>query len=188
MADIRIGIRAAEPRDAADLANVWNCPGVVAGKRQLPRRSVEHHREGLEKQEPSVHRLVAVVDNRVLGLLNLHVETNPRRRDCGWFGIGGHDADQGQGMGRYQLARPGDDAHQRVDWATTDDDVDRSLGAMLRIAQDVLGSDDMIGYDQRTTARRAARSALCGGADPSAHAGIRRRDRSRLPARLYLAT
>jgi len=102
MADIHI--RAAEPRDAADLADVWNCPGVVAGTLQLPWRSVEHQREGLEKQEPGVHRLVAVVDNRVVGLLGLHVETNPRRRDCAWFGMGVHDAYQGQGMGRALLA------------------------------------------------------------------------------------
>ncbi len=97
MADIQI--RAAEPRDAEDLTALWNCPGVIADTLQLPWRSLEERRERLLQRSPDRHPLVAVVDGRAVGMLVLLVEHGARRRDCGNFGMGVHDAYQGQGIG-----------------------------------------------------------------------------------------
>jgi L-phenylalanine/L-methionine N-acetyltransferase len=94
-----VQIRAAEPRDAEDLAELSNCPGVIAGTLQLPWRSVENRRARLNERSPDRHTLVAVVDERVVGSLTLHLETNPRRRHCANFGLAVHDAYQGQGVG-----------------------------------------------------------------------------------------
>ncbi len=94
-----VQIRALEPTDAEDLAQLFNCPGVIAGTLQLPWRSVEHWRERVAQQTPDRHRLVAVVDARVVGQLDLHIQQNPRRRHCAAIGMAVHDDYQGQGIG-----------------------------------------------------------------------------------------
>jgi putative acetyltransferase len=102
MADVQI--RAAEPRDAEDLAEVWNCPGVVAGTLQLPWRSVEHRRERLARADPDTHLLVAVIEGRAVGMLGLHLEPNPAAvavRGSAWAS---HDASRGQGVGSALMA------------------------------------------------------------------------------------
>ena len=92
-------IRAAEPDDAQDLAALFTCPGVVAGTLQLPFQSVEQRRERLEQPPPGTHQLVAVVDERVVGMLGLHVEQGPRRAQCASFGMAVHDDFRGRGIG-----------------------------------------------------------------------------------------
>jgi len=99
-----IQIRAADPHDAADLTELFNCPGVIAGTYRLPWRSVEEQRERLAHQHPDRHWLVAVVDGRVVGMLGLHLEPNPRRRHCADMRISVHGAYQGQGVGTALLA------------------------------------------------------------------------------------
>ena len=94
-----VTIRAAEPDDADDLALLFNAPGVVAGTLQLPFQSVEQRRERLEQPPPGTHNLVAVVDERVVGMLGLHVPQAPRRSHTASFGMAVHDDFQGQGIG-----------------------------------------------------------------------------------------
>ena len=103
MATGGILIRAREPEDVAAIAEILNCPGVVAGTLQLPLRSVAERRERLA-QQADVHSLVAEVDGRVVGTLGLHVEANPRRRHCGSIGMAVHDGFQGRGVGTSLLA------------------------------------------------------------------------------------
>jgi len=100
----QILIRAREPGDTEAITEIMNSPRVVAGTLQLPLRSVAEQRERLEQPHPNVHRLVAEVDGRVVGILGLHLETNPRRRHCGGIGMAVHDAFQGQGVGTALLA------------------------------------------------------------------------------------
>jgi putative acetyltransferase len=99
-----ITIRAAEPDDAQELAALFTCPGVVAGTLQLPFQSVEQRRERLEQPPPGTHQLVALVDNRIVGNLGLHVEQVPRRAHCASFGMAVHDEYQGQGIGSALMA------------------------------------------------------------------------------------
>jgi putative acetyltransferase len=94
-----VTIRAAEPDDAEDLAALFGCPGVLAGTLQIPFRSVERRRERLEQPQPGTHQLVAVVDDRVVGMLGLHVEQAPRRSHCASFGMAVHDDYQDRGIG-----------------------------------------------------------------------------------------
>ena len=102
MSDVQI--RAAEPRDADDLADLFNYPSVVAGTLQLPWRPVQVWRERLAQADPNRHTLVADVEGHVVGWLNLHVEPNPRRRHCAGFGLAVHDTVQGQGIGSALMA------------------------------------------------------------------------------------
>jgi len=94
-----IHIRAMEPGDVEAVAEINNCPGVVAGTLQLPFRSVEERRERLGQRSPDDHRLVAEVDGRVVGMLGLHLAGNPRLRHVAHIGMGVHDDFQGQGVG-----------------------------------------------------------------------------------------
>jgi putative acetyltransferase len=93
-----IRIRAAEPTDAEALAELFACPRVQANTLQLPFRSVEFSRSRLQA-DPLAHRLVALVDGRVVGMLSVHLEPNPRRRHCAGLGMAVHDSFQGQGVG-----------------------------------------------------------------------------------------
>ncbi len=94
-----IQIRAAEPSDAEAIHQIYNCPRVFANTLQLPWRPLELRRERLARLEPDVHRLVAVIDGRVVGDLGLHLEQNARRRDCASMGMSVHDDYQGRGIG-----------------------------------------------------------------------------------------
>jgi L-phenylalanine/L-methionine N-acetyltransferase len=104
MARGEIVIRAQEPEDVEAIAEISNCPGVVAGTLQLPLRSVAERRQRFAQLPEGVHRLVAEVDGKVVGMLGLHTEINPRRRHCGSIGMGVHDHFQGQGVGSALLA------------------------------------------------------------------------------------
>ena len=61
------------------------------------------------------HGLVATIDGRIVGLLNLHLQTNARRRDCAWFGMAVHDDVQGQGVGTALMQAMIELAGQLVD-------------------------------------------------------------------------
>ncbi len=99
-----VQIRAPELPDAEDLAELFNCRGVIAGTLQLPWRSVEHRRERLAQRSPERHALVAVIEGRVVGILDLHVQQSPRRRHCAEIGMAVHDDFQGQGIGSALMA------------------------------------------------------------------------------------
>lgn len=99
-----IVVRAQEPHDVDDIADILNCPGVVAGTLQLPLRSVQWRREHTAAQNADVHRLVAEVERRVVGTLALHVHQPPRRRHCADLGMGVNDDFQGRGVGSALLA------------------------------------------------------------------------------------
>jgi putative acetyltransferase len=99
-----IVIRAREPRDVEAIAEIMNCPGVIAGTLQLPYQSVEVRRARLAQQAADVYSLVAELDGRVVGSLGLHLESSPRRRHCGGIGMAVHDDFQGRGLGTALLA------------------------------------------------------------------------------------
>jgi putative acetyltransferase len=99
-----ITIRASEPSDLEAIHAILRCPRVVANTLQLPWRPLEYTRQRFGQQQPDNYALVAVVDDRVVGQLDLEVQHGPRRRDVGKFGMAVHDDFQGRGVGSALMA------------------------------------------------------------------------------------
>jgi putative acetyltransferase len=104
MTDREIVIRAQEPEDVAAIAEIATCPGVVAGRLQLPFSSVAYRRERLASAQESGYVLVAEVDGKVVGMIGLKPESSPRRRHSGGIGMAVQGGYQGRGVGTALLA------------------------------------------------------------------------------------
>ena len=93
-------IRRAEPDDCRGVYEIYCGPKALAGTLQLPYPSLEQWRQRLAAPGEGVYQLVAVVGERVVGMLGLHTFPNwPRRRHAATFGIVVHDDWQGRGVG-----------------------------------------------------------------------------------------
>jgi putative acetyltransferase len=93
-------IRRAEPDDYGSVCEMFNSPEVFAGTLQLPFPSREQWRQRLAEPVDGTYNLVAVVDDRVVGMLSVHTFPNrPRRRHVGSIGISVHAEWQGKGVG-----------------------------------------------------------------------------------------
>lgn len=93
-------IRRAEPGDGAAIHEIFSCPKVFAGTLQLPYPSLEQWRQRLAEQGDGTYTLVAVVGDRVVGMIGVHTFPNrPRRRHAGGIGMCVHDEWQGKGIG-----------------------------------------------------------------------------------------
>jgi putative acetyltransferase len=80
---------------------MFSCPKVFAGTLQLPYPSLEQWRQRLAEPAKGTYNLVAVVENRAVGMLGLHTFPDaPRRRHAGEIGISVHDEWQGKGIGK----------------------------------------------------------------------------------------
>jgi putative acetyltransferase len=99
-----IRVRAAEPADIPAIHEIFTCPKVIAGTLQLPYPSIEQTRERFTRFSAGSVQLVAEVDGRVMGILGLHSEENPRRRHAAMLGMAVHDDFQGQGVGSALVA------------------------------------------------------------------------------------
>ena len=108
-----IQVRARELRDIEAVAEIFRCPGVIAGTLQLPYQSTEARREQMTQQAPNTYSLVAELEGRVVGSSGVHVEPAPRRRHCGSIGMGVHDDFQGRGVGTALMAAM---LHLADDW------------------------------------------------------------------------
>ena len=98
-------IRRAEPDDYLAVYEMFNTPDVIAGTMQLPYPSRELWRHRLTDTPENYINLVAVVDDRVVGMLGLETFPNrPRRRHVGRIGISVHDEWQGKGVGTALMA------------------------------------------------------------------------------------
>lgn len=104
-------IRRAETDDYAAIHEIFSCPKVFAGTLQLPYPSRELWRQRLTESGNSAYNLVAVVSDRVVGMLGVHTFPNrPRRRHVGTIGMGVHDEWQGKGIGTALM-------HAAIDFA-----------------------------------------------------------------------
>jgi L-phenylalanine/L-methionine N-acetyltransferase len=93
-------IRRAEPDDYQALYEIFSGPKAFAGTLQLPYPSLEDWRKRLAEPPEGLYNLVAVVGERVVGMLGVHTFPNkPRRRHVGNVGIAVHDDWQGKGVG-----------------------------------------------------------------------------------------
>lgn len=93
-------IRRAEPDDYAALYEIFSSPKVFAGTLQVPYPSREQWRRRIAEPEEGTYNLVAVVKDRVVGMLDVRTFPNrPRRRHVGTIGMCVHDEWQGKGIG-----------------------------------------------------------------------------------------
>ena len=93
-------IRRAEPDDYTAVYEMFTTPGVFSGTLQLPYPSRAQWRQRLAETSDSYYNLVAVVNDRVIGILGVETfPSRPRRRHVGKIGISVHDDWQGKGVG-----------------------------------------------------------------------------------------
>jgi L-phenylalanine/L-methionine N-acetyltransferase len=92
-------IRAVEPDDWPDVAELFDQPSVVAGTLQLPFRHRDANRRRLAEPPPAgLVRLGAVIDGKLIGMAGLTRLEN-RRAHVGTLFMAVHDAFQGRGAG-----------------------------------------------------------------------------------------
>jgi putative acetyltransferase len=93
-------IRRAEPDDYSAVYEMFSGPKVYSGTLQLPYPSLEQWRRRLAETPESYYNLVAVVGDRVVGMVSVQTFPNrPRRSHVGNIGISVHDEWQGKGVG-----------------------------------------------------------------------------------------
>ena len=98
-------IRRAEPDDYLAVYEMFTSPEVYEGTMQLPYPSRELWRKRVAEASEDFINLVAVVDDRVVGMLGLQTFQNrPRRRHVGRIGISVAGDWQGKGVGTALMA------------------------------------------------------------------------------------
>lgn len=98
-----VTVRGMRRDDAPALLDVYSCPGVIAGTLQLPFRTPEEIAQRLAEGPPTLHRLVAEVEGKVVGSLGLDTG-RWRTAHLGRIGMMVHDAYQGRGIGTALMA------------------------------------------------------------------------------------
>jgi putative acetyltransferase len=94
-----ITIRRTEPEDYAGVQRIFAGPQVVWGTLQLPHPSAEVWRKRLADMPDTKYGLVACSGDEIVGQLDIHMLTNPRRRHAGQLGMAVRDDMQGRGIG-----------------------------------------------------------------------------------------
>ena len=97
-------IRSAEPEDYSDVHEMFQGPKLYSGTMQLPYPSRELWRKRLAQESEGYYNLVAVVEDRIIGMIGLETFTRPRRKHVGRIGISVHDDWQGKGVGTALMA------------------------------------------------------------------------------------
>ncbi|HEX2814775.1 MAG TPA: GNAT family N-acetyltransferase [Phenylobacterium sp.] len=95
-------IRAMEPADLPDITEAWNQPQAYAGTLQLPFTSLEARQQRYAANAGAT-RLVAEIEDKVIGMLGLHREAD-RRAHAASIGMAVHDAYAGRGVGAALMA------------------------------------------------------------------------------------
>ncbi len=102
---MNISIRRVEPSAYGALQRVYSGQRVVWGTMQLPFPSVETWRKRLAEPPEGMFGIVACIDDRVVGHLNIHTfPSSPRRQHVGAIGMVVHDEFQGVGTALSQAA------------------------------------------------------------------------------------
>lgn len=99
MAIENLKIRRAEVDDCVAIAALFEAPSVYAGTLQVPYPSLEYWRRRLSDNPETSYNLIGFVDDRLVGMVNVHTITRPRRKHAGSIGICVHEEWQGKGVG-----------------------------------------------------------------------------------------
>jgi putative acetyltransferase len=94
-----LAIRGIEADDAEAIAAIMNSGNVIYNTLQLPYTSLDFTRDRLENLPEGDRFLVAVMNDRVVGQLGLHLNSG-RRAHAASLGMMVHADIQGQGVGR----------------------------------------------------------------------------------------
>jgi L-phenylalanine/L-methionine N-acetyltransferase len=98
-------IRRAEPDDSTALYEMFSSPEVFESTLQLPYPSHEQWRRRLTEPGDGTYDLVAVVGDRVVGMLTVHTfPDRPRRRHVGAIDIVVHAGWHGKGVGKALMS------------------------------------------------------------------------------------
>lgn len=93
-------IRRAEPDDCSEIYEMFSSPKVYTGTLQTPYPSRDYWRRRLTENADSVHTLVGIIDERLVGMVSVVTFPNrPRRRHVGTIAISVHGDWQGKGVG-----------------------------------------------------------------------------------------
>jgi len=97
-------IRAAEPNDYEAIQQIFAGPKVIWGTLQLPFPSAEMWRKRMAEPSEGTVRLVACLEQELVGQLDIHTFPNrPRRRHAGQIGMSVRDECQRKGVGTALL-------------------------------------------------------------------------------------
>jgi putative acetyltransferase len=99
-----ISVRAAEPNDYERIQQIFLGPKVIWGTLQLPYPSADMWRKRMAESSDGTVRLVACIEEDLVGQLDIHTFPNrPRRRHVGQIGMSVADEFQGKGAGTALL-------------------------------------------------------------------------------------
>lgn len=102
-------IRAREPEDVNDVAELLNQPRAIWGTLQLPFTSQAERAKKMAALPPGHTNFVAVIGDKVIGTLGL-TRLEGRRSHAGTLGMAVHDAYAGRGAGTALMAAAVDHA------------------------------------------------------------------------------
>jgi putative acetyltransferase len=96
-----IVIRRAEPGDYEGFAWVFEGATAQSETLQLPYPSRDAWRKRLADNDSDAHRLVALIEGKIVGHAGFHApHPSPRRAHVAYFGMSVHDDYQGRGVGK----------------------------------------------------------------------------------------
>jgi len=98
-----LSIRAIRPSDTEALTALVNLPGFRAGTLRPPYQSIEETRRHVENSNPDAMRLVAIIDEQIVGDIGM-TRYHGRRNHVASIGMGVHDDFTGRGIGSAMLA------------------------------------------------------------------------------------
>ena len=96
-------IRRVEDRDYEDIAAIYSYASVIEQTSQLPHENAAFWQGFYSSKAPRCIELVAVCDNKAVSHLGILLNTDPRRKHLGSFGIAVHPDYQGKGIGKAML-------------------------------------------------------------------------------------
>ncbi|WP_295892231.1 GNAT family N-acetyltransferase [uncultured Vibrio sp.] len=96
---MNITIRPTQLKDAEALCEIYSQPKAQSETLQLPNPSIDMWISRLENIPAGVYSFVAEVEGKVVGNIGFEHSQRPRTSHCASFGLGVHDAYQGNGIG-----------------------------------------------------------------------------------------
>lgn len=98
-----ITIRPISVKDAKGVWELRRCSKVLENTMSIPSVRLEDVEKKLQNMGPNAHVYVAEVDNKVVGMVGIHVGQGPKRKHAADLGIMVHDDYHRQGIGKQLM-------------------------------------------------------------------------------------